>query len=75
MMLAVAKSKESVPQLHHVVFAVEPERIAAAAEEVAQRYGAQTLFRQHRGGEGFELDEIEVSVMGLPLTLLTTDLA
>jgi 4-hydroxyphenylpyruvate dioxygenase-like putative hemolysin len=47
---------------------------APAAEQVAQRYGAQTRFRQHRGGDGFELDEIELSVLGLPLTLLSTDL-
>jgi len=47
---------------------------APAAEQVAQRYGAQTRFRQHRGGEGFELDEIEISVLGLPVTFLSTDL-
>jgi 4-hydroxyphenylpyruvate dioxygenase-like putative hemolysin len=47
---------------------------APAAERVAQRYGAQTLFRQHRSGDGYELDEIEVSVLGLPLTFLSTDL-
>jgi 4-hydroxyphenylpyruvate dioxygenase-like putative hemolysin len=47
---------------------------APAAEQVAKRYGAQTRFRQHRGGDGFELDEIELSVLGLPLTLLSTDL-
>jgi len=47
---------------------------APAAEQVAQRYGAQTRFRQHRGGDGFELDEIEISVLGLPVTFLSTDL-
>jgi len=47
---------------------------APAAEQIAKRYGAQTRFRQHRGGDGFELDEIELSVLGLPLTLLSTDL-
>ena len=47
---------------------------APAAEQVAQRYGAQTLFRQQRGGDGYELDEIEISVLGLPLTFLSTDL-
>jgi len=36
---------------------------AYAAEQVA-----------HRGGDGFELDEIEISVLGLPLTFLSTDL-
>ncbi|MFZ3302156.1 MAG: hypothetical protein WA622_18205 [Mycobacterium sp.] len=47
---------------------------AHAAEQVAHRYGAQTQFQQHRGGDGFELDEIEISVLGLPLTFLCTDL-
>src|SRR5271156_4353784 len=47
---------------------------APAAEQVAKRYGAQTRFHQHRGGEGFELDEIELSVLGLPLTFLNIDL-
>jgi 4-hydroxyphenylpyruvate dioxygenase-like putative hemolysin len=47
---------------------------ASGAEQVAQRYGAQTQFQQHRGGDGFELDEIEISVLGLPLTFLSTDL-
>ena len=47
---------------------------APAAEQVAKRYGAQTRFHQHRGGEGFELDEIELSVLGLPVTFLSTDL-
>jgi 4-hydroxyphenylpyruvate dioxygenase-like putative hemolysin len=47
---------------------------ASAAEQVAQRYGAQTQFQQHRGSDGFELDEIETSVLGLPLTFLSTDL-
>ena len=47
---------------------------ASAAEEVAHRYGAQTQFQQHRGGDGFELDEVEISVLGLLLTFLSTDL-
>ncbi len=47
---------------------------APAAEQVAQRYGAQTRFHQHRGGDGYELDEIEISILGLPLTFLSTDL-
>ena len=47
---------------------------APAADQVAQRYGAQTQFQQHRGSDGFELDEIETSVLGLPLTFLSTDL-
>jgi len=47
---------------------------APAAEQVAQRYGAQTRFHQHRGSDGYELDEIEISVLRLPLTFLSTDL-
>ena len=47
---------------------------ASAAEQVAQRYGSRTQFQQHRGGDGFELDEIEISVLGLPVTFLSTDL-
>jgi catechol 2,3-dioxygenase-like lactoylglutathione lyase family enzyme len=46
----------------------------ATAEEVAARYGALTRFRQHRMGNGFELDESEMTVAGLPITLLETDL-
>jgi 4-hydroxyphenylpyruvate dioxygenase-like putative hemolysin len=44
------------------------------AEEVAQRYGATTHFRQHRDGPGFQLDETEISVLGFPLTFLASDL-
>ena len=44
------------------------------AEEVAARYGAITRFREHRTGDGFELDESEMTVAGLPITLLATDL-
>jgi len=46
----------------------------ATAEEVAARYGALTRFRQHRTGDGFELDESEMTAAGLPITLLETDL-
>ncbi len=59
------------PSVYSVVIRVGD---APAAAQVARRYGAQTLFQQHRGGDGFELDEIEISVLGLPLTLLSTDL-
>ncbi len=44
------------------------------AEEAAARYGAVTRFRQHREGDGFELDESEMTVLGLPITLLASDL-
>ncbi len=59
------------PGVYSVVIRVSD---ASAAEQVAQRYGSRTQFQQHRGGDGFELDEIEISVLGLPLTLLSTDL-
>jgi methylmalonyl-CoA/ethylmalonyl-CoA epimerase len=59
------------PGVYSVVIRVDDAR---GAEQVAQRYGAQTRLRQHRGGDGFELDEIEISVLGLPLTFLSTDL-
>ncbi len=47
---------------------------APTAEEIAGRYGAVTKFRQHRDGDGWQLDEIEMTVAGLSLTLLSTDL-
>jgi 4-hydroxyphenylpyruvate dioxygenase-like putative hemolysin len=47
---------------------------AAAAEAVAERYGATTRFRQGLEGDGSYLEEIDVSVLGLPLTLLATNL-
>ncbi|KUH85534.1 hypothetical protein AU186_22545 [Mycobacterium sp. GA-1999] len=47
---------------------------APSAEAIAARYGATTKFRQHRKGEGWTLDELELSVLGLPITLLSTDL-
>lgn len=46
----------------------------AAAEAVAARYGAVVTYRQHREGQDYQLDEAEASVLGLPLTLLATDL-
>jgi 4-hydroxyphenylpyruvate dioxygenase-like putative hemolysin len=63
--------KRNGPGVYSVVIRVSD---ASAAEQVAQRYGSRTQFQQHRGGDGFELDEIEISVLGLPLTLLSTDL-
>lgn len=45
----------------------------AAAEQVAARYGAISRLRQHRDGDGFELDS-EMTVLGLPMTLLCTGL-
>ena len=63
--------QQNGPGVYSVVIRVGD---APAAEQVAQRYGAQTRFHQHRGGDGYELDEIEISVLGLPLTFLSTDL-
>ena len=63
--------QQNGPGVYSVVIRVGD---APTAEQVAKRYGAQTRFHQHRGGEGFELDEIELSVLGLPLTFLSSDL-
>jgi 4-hydroxyphenylpyruvate dioxygenase-like putative hemolysin len=63
--------QQNGPGVYSVVIRVGD---ASAAEQVAQRYGAWTRFHQHRGGDGYELDEIEISVLGLPLTFLSTDL-
>lgn len=46
---------------------------AAAAEAVAGRYGGTTRFRQHFDGDGTYLDEIDLSVLNLPLTFLATN--
>ncbi|CQD16907.1 hypothetical protein A5746_25690 [Mycolicibacterium conceptionense] len=46
---------------------------AGAAEAVTQRYGSMTRFRQGFSGEGSYLDEIDLSVLGLPLTFLSTN--
>ena len=47
---------------------------ASAAEAVAERYGAITRFRQGFEGDGNYLEEIDLSVLSLPLTLLATNL-
>ena len=47
---------------------------AADAEAVTERYGSKTRFRQSFSGEGSHLDEIDLSVFGLPLTLLSTNI-
>ena len=47
---------------------------APGAQAIAARYGATTTFHQHRDGDGWALEEIELSVLGLPITLLSTDL-
>lgn len=47
---------------------------ASEAEDIAKRYGATTRFRQGFEGDGNHLEEIDLSVFGLPLTLLATNL-
>jgi 4-hydroxyphenylpyruvate dioxygenase-like putative hemolysin len=47
---------------------------AAAAEAVTARYGAAIRFRQKLEGDGIHLEEIDLSVLGLPLTLLDTNI-
>jgi methylmalonyl-CoA/ethylmalonyl-CoA epimerase len=46
---------------------------ASAAEAITERYGSTTRFRQSFSGEGSYLDEIDLSVCGLPLTFLSTN--
>jgi len=47
---------------------------ASEAEAVAERYGATTRFRQGFEGDGSYLEEVDISVLGLPLTILATNL-
>jgi methylmalonyl-CoA/ethylmalonyl-CoA epimerase len=47
---------------------------AVAAESIAARYGSATRFRQSFEGDGSYLHEVELSVFGLPLTMLSTNL-
>ena len=50
---------------------------ASEAEHIAQRYGSNTRFRQgfdDRDNSGNYLEEIDLSVFGLPLTMLSTNL-
>lgn len=47
---------------------------AAEAESIAERNGATVRFRQRLEGGGTHLEEIDLSVFGLPLTLLDTSL-
>lgn len=48
---------------------------ASAAEAVTRRYGSAIRFRQGFSGEGSYLDEVDLSVLGLPLTLLSTNVS
>jgi 4-hydroxyphenylpyruvate dioxygenase-like putative hemolysin len=47
---------------------------AAAAESVTERYGASIRYRQKLEGDGTHLEEIDLSVFDLPLTLLATNI-
>jgi methylmalonyl-CoA/ethylmalonyl-CoA epimerase len=47
---------------------------ASEAEAVAKRYDSTTRFRQSLEGEGNFIEEIDLSVFGLPLTMLSTNL-
>jgi len=47
---------------------------ASAAEAVTERYGSKIRFQQSFSGDGSHLDEIDLSVLGLPLTLLATNI-
>lgn len=46
---------------------------ASTAEAVTERYGAAIRFRQKLEGDGTHLEEIDLSVFDLPLTLLDTN--
>ncbi len=48
---------------------------ASAAEAVTERYGSTTRFQQRFDGEGSYFHEIDLSVFGLPLTFLSTNVS
>ena len=47
---------------------------ASSAEAITDRYGATIRFRQRLEGDGTHLEEIDLSVFDLPLTLLDTSI-
>ncbi|RDH78517.1 hypothetical protein DVS77_11650 [Mycolicibacterium moriokaense] len=47
---------------------------ASAAESIAERYGSNTRYRFDIAGEGTYVSEIELSVLGLPLTFMSTNI-
>ncbi len=47
---------------------------ASAAESVAERYGSNTRYRFDISGDGTYVNEIELSVLGLPLTFMSTNI-
>ncbi|WP_068275389.1 hypothetical protein [Aldersonia kunmingensis] len=46
---------------------------ARSAESIAERYGATITYRLNVAGEGSHVEEIKMSVLGLPVTLLDTN--
>jgi 4-hydroxyphenylpyruvate dioxygenase-like putative hemolysin len=57
--------------VYSVVFRV-PD--APTAEQLALRYGGATHYSHHRDVDGAALDESMMTVLGLPLTFLSTEL-
>jgi 4-hydroxyphenylpyruvate dioxygenase-like putative hemolysin len=49
--------------------------VASAAESVAARYGSSTRYRFDISGDGTYCNEVELSVLGLPLTFMSTNIA
>ncbi len=47
---------------------------ASAAESVAKRYGSSTRYQFDISGEGTYVNEVELSVLGLPLTFMSTNI-
>lgn len=47
---------------------------ASAAESVAQRYGSTTRYRFDISGDGTYVNEVELSVLGLPITFMSTNI-
>lgn len=47
---------------------------ASAAESVAERYGSSTHYRFDISGDGTYCNEIELSVLGLPITFMSTNI-
>lgn len=47
-----------------------------ASEHIAVRYGVKSVFRQRHEGDEFELTEVKLEpLFGIPLTLMSTDVA
>jgi 4-hydroxyphenylpyruvate dioxygenase-like putative hemolysin len=47
---------------------------ASEAESVAERYGSSTRYRFDISGDGTYCNEVELSVLGLPLTFMSTNI-